>query len=1019
MKIILRILLFIVLIIPIQIKASPLMGGEVYYRYLGGLTYEITFRVFRDCRGVSLDTSLRAEMLGVSGSNNLTKKLSLTLISITDLGIVCKKANQPCSPPNTAISGTYPAVEEHIYKDTVDFHVTDTAFKKCCLIKFGFGQCCRPTGTLYGGGKNFWVWSELDICSAKNNNSPIFSSLPNNILCCNQEYKYSLGGMDTLDFDSISYSYADPMENWSKSILYPTANNWISAYFPSGWDKTKSNPNTDPPIGIYFDKWDGTIAVTPVGCPEKTFVSFKISEWRKDSAGKYNKIGEVRRDIQYIVQSCNGNNSPKITNNVSSYSVCAGTQICFDITTQDRPFVPPPPAKTPPPDTITLSWNKGISKGATFNIIDTTKREKTGRFCWTPKESDVQEKPYTFTVSAKDDHCPMNGIADRTFSIKVKSVNKTEMLIKDVDDNTKALESKLIKPYPANPKYLWQVTDLANNAFNIEYYFFKSTKSITSNSALDTLIFRKKGTYIVKHTFNNSVSSCPIIFLDTLIIPEIMDVSISKTYDTLVCPGTTLSFKANITNGVAPYIYVWGNTKPDTKDRFSTTIKKDTVLSIIVIDSKGKTAYSWCNIELIKPFNLESVPDKWICKNDSTLLSTTASEYGDTCYWQWYFGGQLISDKIAIKVNKAGNYIVKVTDGRKCFSKSDTINVSTLLVSVDAGINKEMCFGQSVNLKAIATSVNGTKTLEWYKIKEMKVDSFLIQKDSVSISPQLTSNYLVKFIATSGGTNCIAYDTVNVKVKFFPTLSLSTNEISRCLRDSINTISNSYGVNKKGGQWFTDNDSNQYLKWPQGTDINLDENLKFPLLNYRGGKYLLKYSYDSNGCKSSIFAKLKIEATTQFGYYKIIEGDSVTLYDDSYLYIGREWYINSVFFNTAMSIKISIEDAKTKEIKLRHFYGACSIEDILYPFTSTINSLISNEDVMIYPNPFKGKLNIHVAKAGNYNLKIFNETGQLVLQKTIKGNLSNSILLNQVKGSYIIEILDEVGGHIIKKVILE
>jgi hypothetical protein len=1131
MKQILHLFFLISFILPKQAESSPLMGAEVYYSYLGGLKYEITFRVFRDCRNSSLDTSLKAEIWGISGNDTITKRLSLKRISITDLTTVCKKVSKPCNPANTQISGTDPAIEEHIYKDTVDFNTTDTVFKKCCFIKFGVGQCCRPTGTLYGGGKDFWVWSELDICAAKNNNSPIFSSIPNNILCCNQPYMFGLGGIDTVDFDSVSYSYANPMESWAKSISYPSGNAWISSYWPTGYDKNKGpNPNVNPPIGIYLDPETGDPIVTPVGCPENTFVSFKISEWRKDSTGKYKKIGEVRRDIQYIVKTCPDNNPP-LLNGPYKYEVCAGQQLCFTVTSDDKQFIPPPPAKPNPPDTVTLTWNKGIGRGAAFIIVDAKARLQKGKFCWTPKESDVSNMPYTFAITANDNHCSMNSITIKSYSVKVKPINKTQISHKQLATNTVAIESKFLKPYPANPTYSWQIMDSVNNSVSVDYCFFKNNKTSVSNRVLDTIIFRKKGKYIIRHQLNNPPNNCPSVYFDTITIADVMDVSMAKTYDTLVCQGTPLKFKAKVTNGIAPFVYQWGNTKADTTSQITIVTYKDTTLELKVTDSKGNTAYSWFKISMVSGMELNAGNDKWVCKNDSVILQPSASDYGDTCYWQWFWGGNQINDKPTIKVGNAGEYILKVTDSKKCFSKYDTVKVNTVTVGVSAGLDKEICLGQSVKLNAKETTINSVKIFEWYELRNLKRDTLLIKTDSIIITPKTTANYLIKYTASLAGTTCAAYDTVNVKVNFltidfktgeacqsefefdlhsiiinpvssyqgifnwqldktitkpgggfnsltdllidkdtsknshyylkisksnidlkgkdFDTLKLSliyedadgckrnsksqaliiiktninlaliTSEISRCQRDSINSISNSFGINYKGGQWFTNNDSVEFLKWPQGHSVLLNEKIQTNNLNSAGGKYLMKYFYDYKGCQSFTFARLNILNIPQLHWSKLIVGDSIVLTDNSTDYFGREWHINSTYFKGNKSIKISIADAKTKEIKLLHSNSFCKTVDIITPFSTSVNSLFSKGNILIYPNPTKSKLNIEINKAGKYFCKVYSIIGQVVLERNIEG-LHPEILDIKLPNGYYTLIIEDVNSNSIRtKLIVE
>lgn len=87
--------------------------------------------------------------------------------------------------------------------------------------------------------------------------------------------------------------------------------------------------------------------------------------------------------------------------------------------------------------------------------------------------------------------------------------------------------------------------------------------------------------------------------------------------------------------------------------------------------------------------------------------------------------------------------------------------------------------------------------------------------------------------------------------------------------------------------------------------------------------------------------------------------------------------------------------------------------------TGSASSVTLQNQIVIYPNPSKGKLIIEISKTGNYNLKVFNETGQMVIQRGIQGNQANTVLLNQAKGSYMIEIVDEEGGKMRKKVIIE
>ena len=205
----------------------------------------------------------------------------------------------------------------------------------------------------------------------------------------------NIGAVDLVDNDSLSYSWGKPRSAETSNIGY--GGNWAYDYAFSVYDPrnpiepNNPIPSNNPPIGIYLNPVDGDIVFTPINCTEVTVAVINVTEWRKDTAGVYQIIARTQRDLQFIVKSCPENNPPTISGPYS-YSICEGEELCFDIVTGDSTFIPPPPA-LPEPDTVQLSWNEGIS-GASFSILDTNARLKTGRFCWTPPSGSASNKPY-------------------------------------------------------------------------------------------------------------------------------------------------------------------------------------------------------------------------------------------------------------------------------------------------------------------------------------------------------------------------------------------------------------------------------------------------------------------------------------------------------------------------------------------------------------------------------------------------------------------------------------------------
>jgi hypothetical protein len=111
--------------------------------------------------------------------------------------------------------------------------------------------------------------------------------------------------------------------------------------------------------------------------------------------------------MQFSTKVCSNNYPPKITNTNFTYETCAGQQICFDVTTDDKIYSPPAPLPAPAPDSVRLAWNNGI-RGATFTIQNKDSLHQTGRFCWTPDTSKISTIPYYFVAIARDDACPLN-----------------------------------------------------------------------------------------------------------------------------------------------------------------------------------------------------------------------------------------------------------------------------------------------------------------------------------------------------------------------------------------------------------------------------------------------------------------------------------------------------------------------------------------------------------------------------------------------------------------------------------
>ena len=513
-------LLLIIILFVIQSKAAPIAGGEITYEFVSKNKYNIYFKYYRDCRGTSENST--TFNFGLScPSSSLDKKLSPTLVSIKQLPTLCGSVQTKCDPPNTMISSAYPIFEEHTLKYTVDFDNAESAFANCCNLKLYMNRCCRDSKLNTGPqGTDFYITSDLNICGSLNNSSPKFVSFPPMVINLNQPFNYAVGAMDTVDFDSLSYALVDPLKSLKDPVSWSGGfdkNNPLQVYWPAGYDKSKGPlPTSAPPIGFYMNNLSGDIVFTPTDS-NQTVLCIVVKEWRK-IAGAYTQIGEVRREFNLIIRAQTLNNPP-ILNGPYKYEVCAGQQICFTITSDDKQFIPPPPAKANAPDTVNITWNRAIP-GASFTIQNPKARLQSGKFCWTPKEKDASDLPYTFTVTARDNSCPVNAVTVKSYSVLVKQIAKTQ-IIKNISNNIVSIKSNLDPNFKGTPSFKWDLKDSVFNPLDTNYFFFTSNKKHSSTSASDSLLFSKTGHFVLYHQVNNSPLNCPRIYYDTIRISVI------------------------------------------------------------------------------------------------------------------------------------------------------------------------------------------------------------------------------------------------------------------------------------------------------------------------------------------------------------------------------------------------------------------------------------------------------------------------------------------------------------------
>ncbi len=272
----------------------------------------------------------------------------------------------------------------------------------CARVTFGTTECCRNSAI-----NNLFNASSEDLsieASVNNsgnggyNSSVAFNSLPVTIYCAGNPVSYDHGASDS-NQDSLVYSLINPLRGSTLPYTPISFNTNYTVNYPV---------RTSPPNTFLFNSETGEMRFVPA-FQEQDVVAVKVDEYRN---GVW--MGSTMRDMQLVIMACNLS-EPVIdtivyvtggykTDSVTVH-VCPGNQVQFDIRCAE-----------PSNLSLTVGANLASLFGATFTQIGTGSNV-TCRITWTPQQWDLGWN--YFTVTARNNDCPLRGEETRSFAIYV------------------------------------------------------------------------------------------------------------------------------------------------------------------------------------------------------------------------------------------------------------------------------------------------------------------------------------------------------------------------------------------------------------------------------------------------------------------------------------------------------------------------------------------------------------------------------------------------------------------------
>ena len=228
--------LIILLILSLNLfssNASHIVGGDIYYDYLGNNNYKFYISVFRDClsSGAAFDSPLQ---LAVYNENNvLIQNISVPYPGSSNVPVV---VNNPCVTPPTNI-----CTENALYTTVINLPLSPNGYN------ITYQRCCRGpniSNLINPDDAGFTLTCHVPGTPNAVNSSPRFTNYPPLVLCNNADLIFDHSATDP-DGDLLTYSLITPFTGASSANPAP-------------------NPAPSPP---YFNvSWTGGFsAATPLG----------------------------------------------------------------------------------------------------------------------------------------------------------------------------------------------------------------------------------------------------------------------------------------------------------------------------------------------------------------------------------------------------------------------------------------------------------------------------------------------------------------------------------------------------------------------------------------------------------------------------------------------------------------------------------------------------------------------------------------------------------------------------------
>lgn len=761
--------------------ATHIVGGELVYKCLGGFTYEIRLKVYRDCYNgnpnAPFDDPARINVFDVNGNRVDTFFITRPPFDTLPINLA-----DPCFviPPDVCVE----AIE---YIDTIQLPYSEGGYT------LAYHRCCRNMTILnivepLDAGATYSCFIPMRNNQTEcDNSNPYFNNLPPIGICVNKPLIFDHSATD-IDGDSLVYEVCTPFIG--ATPLDPLENDY--AFFPPFPNVTWQTPyglnDMLSGVPLQINPRTGLLTATP-GRVGQFVVGICVKEYRNGIL-----LSEGRRDFQFNVQPCgrivlSSFFAPEYL--CSTYSALFNNQSAGNITNYNWDFGDPTTtndfssALSPSytyPDTGTYRIRLAVSNATgcadtSYHDITIVRNEITAdinmnnRFC-----ADRGTLIDVLDISTVGNRNPINSWSwyidnllqnDMDNALQIPIVGDDTMNIKLVVRNDENCIDSIIKPimFSMNPDKI-NIPDnqlcrgdsfIVNNPSNPLYAYRWQPNLYISNSQISNPIIRPLNTVQYILTTTNIANTC--------FIQDTIDVTVNPYPLFSVMNDTALC--TNVVQLVAQSdgdTHIWSNSpsftimlNASTSNTNTTTIQNNRegiyyFKTFIGNCSDTGSVRVQVNAMRLRPQNVS------MCRESQPKLILANAVFDANNSYQWYRNNILIegitSDSIWVPAIPATYTVI----GRNNYGCRDTARAQVNVFStapIEAYADKYQIYaGERVQLHVTQSQYY---SYLWSPNRNIEQNSL----PNPIVFPDETTTYTVQVRDVN---SCIKYDSVRIEI---------------------------------------------------------------------------------------------------------------------------------------------------------------------------------------------------------------------------------------------------------------